>query len=230
LFTQGINYYIIPKHLKTTKVKNMQNKSGKIHFNDLTTITKVTLAENLSARLGDEDGYENLDTRPLIESFVNVIKNALMNKQSVMLFKLGTLAVKFKEARNGARNPKTGEPCMVSARHVVTLNKTFKTNNKIKLHEIVDLTKNDNSFTSELSPAFIRKAFKLFLIDFYNLAEGNTRIEIRGLGVFYPALMKERNARNPKTGETLRSKEYIKTAFKCSDMILNEINSELSAV
>jgi integration host factor subunit alpha len=207
----------------------MQDKSGKIHFNNLTTITKVDLAENLSARLGDDDGYENLDTKALVNSFVSVIKTSLMSKQSVMLFKLGTLAVKFKKARKGGRNPKTGESCIVTARNVVTLNKTFKKDNKIKLHEIVDLTKSENEFTRELSAAFIRKAFKLFLEDFYKLSEGNTRIEIRGLGVFYPALMKERNARNPKTGEKLRSKEYIKVAFKCSDMILTEINSELSA-
>jgi len=55
------------------------------------------------------------------------------------------------------------------------------------------------------------------------LAEGRN-IEIRGLGTFKVKKMPARNARNPKTGETIRIEEKNKLRWKSSKLLNYRIN------
>lgn len=48
------------------------------------------------------------------------------------------------------------------------------------------------------------------------LANGE-RVELRGFGVFYPRLTKERMGRNPRTGEEYPVPERIRMVFKLSE-------------
>jgi nucleoid DNA-binding protein len=50
------------------------------------------------------------------------------------------------------------------------------------------------------------------------LAKGE-RVELRGFGVFYPRLTKERVGRNPKTGEEYPVPQRVRMVFKLSEKL-----------
>src|SRR5882762_171491 len=87
------------------------------------TLTRAQLAESL---------YENAELpRPEAEKFVDqffsVIRETLLQGEPVKLVGFGQFMVRHKNARP-ARNPRTGESAVVTARHVVS----FKASHKLK--------------------------------------------------------------------------------------------------
>lgn len=158
----------------------------------------------------------------ITNNFFDFYLNSLRNKTSIMLKNIGTLAVNHKKARDGGRNPKTGETFKISERYVVTLKKTFKCDKKVTMKEIVQQV---SESISEAKYSSVHEAYTLFLSCIYNVAKGEDRIELRGIGVFYPSIIEPRKSRNPLTGETIFTERKIKIGFKCSKKLLEEINS-----
>ena len=70
-------------------------------------------AELINA-IADETGLSKKDTEATINSFVNVVSNALENKDKVQLIGFGTFETRERAARTG-RNPQTNEEIKIPA-------------------------------------------------------------------------------------------------------------------
>ena len=70
-------------------------------------------AELINA-IADETGLSKKDTEATINSFVNVVSNALENKNKVQLIGFGTFETRERAARKG-RNPQTNEEIKIPA-------------------------------------------------------------------------------------------------------------------
>ena len=64
--------------------------------------------------IANETGLSKKDTEATINSFVNVVSNALVNKDKVQLIGFGTFETRERAARTG-RNPQTGEELKIAA-------------------------------------------------------------------------------------------------------------------
>ncbi len=91
---------------------------------DTNTLTKAELAETLFEKVG----LNKRESKDLVETFFDQIREALANGENVKLSGFGNFQVRDKPARPG-RNPKTGEVIPISARRVVT----FHASQKLKL-------------------------------------------------------------------------------------------------
>jgi integration host factor subunit alpha len=85
------------------------------------TLTKAELAEMLFDRVG----LNKRESKDIVETFFDQIREALANGQNVKLSGFGNFQVRDKPARPG-RNPKTGEVIPIAARRVVTFHASQK--------------------------------------------------------------------------------------------------------
>ena len=88
-----------------------------------TTITKLDLVNHLNEKLG----LNKVESKELVEAFFDEIKKSLINNEDVKISGFGNFKILNKKERPG-RNPKTGEPAIISARRVVT----FKAGQKLR--------------------------------------------------------------------------------------------------
>lgn len=91
---------------------------------DTNTLTKAELAETLFEKVG----LNKRESKDLVETFFEQIRDALARGDNVKLSGFGNFQIRDKPARPG-RNPKTGEVIPISARRVVT----FHASQKLKL-------------------------------------------------------------------------------------------------
>ena len=87
------------------------------------TITRLDLVNHLNEKLG----LNKVESKEIVEAFFNEIKKSLINNEEVKLSGFGNFKILNKRERPG-RNPKTGEPAIISARKVVT----FKAGQKLR--------------------------------------------------------------------------------------------------
>ena len=87
------------------------------------TITKLDLANHLH----EKTGLNKVESKELVEVFFDEIKRSLINNEEVKISGFGNFKTLNKKERPG-RNPKTGEPAIISARKVVT----FKAGQKLR--------------------------------------------------------------------------------------------------
>lgn len=194
----------------------MKNPSRKVSYDQLKTLTKV----DLQNRIEKELGVSYSQAKTLSEAVVSTLIETLSEQKSLLLARVGTLAVSHKKARPG-RNPKTLEEHVISERNTVTLKKGKGDTVRLNQPEILLLI---NEKLPNVSAAKIKKTFNIFLNFIKEVNAGTVRIEIRDLGVFYPSVFPERNARNPKTGETVIAKEKVLIRYTCSKLINETIN------
>ena len=87
------------------------------------TITKLDLVNHLHENLG----LNKVESKELVEAFFDEIKKSLINNEDVKISGFGNFKILNKKERPG-RNPKTGEPAIISARRVIT----FKAGQKLR--------------------------------------------------------------------------------------------------
>ncbi len=85
--------------------------------------TKKNLAEQIYKKVGFSKNFSSV----LIDNFINILKDELINSQKVKMSSFGTFEVVNKNQRIG-RNPKTKVLAKISARKIVK----FKSSNYIK--------------------------------------------------------------------------------------------------
>ena len=73
-------------------------------------MNKQELVNSIAA----ETGLSKKDTEATLNSFVNVVSNALSKKDKVQLIGFGTFETRLRAARTG-RNPSTGEEIKIKA-------------------------------------------------------------------------------------------------------------------
>lgn len=79
------------------------------------TVTKKDLMDHLA----DTTGLKVRDSKQLVESFFNTIRETLASGEEVQLSGFGRFNILDKRARPG-RNPKNGKPFEIKARRVIT--------------------------------------------------------------------------------------------------------------
>ena len=87
-------------------------------------LTKAELAE----RLFEQVGLNKREAKEFVDSFFDVMRDALARGEQVKLSGFGNFDLRQKNQRPG-RNPKTGEEIPISARRVVT----FRPGQKLKV-------------------------------------------------------------------------------------------------
>jgi DNA-binding protein HU-beta len=70
------------------------------------------------ASVAEKAGLSKVDTKKVVEAFVETVSSELKNGGKVALLGFGAFSVAEKSARNGV-NPKTKEPINIPARKVV---------------------------------------------------------------------------------------------------------------
>ena len=78
-------------------------------------MTKADLVEQVADAIGP--GVTKRDCALVVDGFINAVKQALVQGDSIEIRGFGTFSVREHKART-ARNPKTGEPVKVPARPV----------------------------------------------------------------------------------------------------------------
>jgi len=79
------------------------------------SLTKADIAD----RLFNEVGLNKREAKEFVESYFEIIREALEDGENVKLSGFGNFQLREKNQRPG-RNPKTGEEIPISARRVVT--------------------------------------------------------------------------------------------------------------
>ena len=90
------------------------------------TITKLDLVNHPNEKLG----LNKVESKELVEAFLDEIKKSLINDEEVKLSGFGNFKILNKRERPG-RNPKTVEPAIISARKVVTFKPSVLIKNKV---------------------------------------------------------------------------------------------------
>ena len=70
------------------------------------------------------------------------------------------------------------------------------------------------------------KVFDIFLQEVKLALKNDERVELRGWGIIYQKTQKERNSRNPKTGESVYTPEKKNINFKMSKELFKIINEK----
>ena len=81
-------------------------------------MSNVTRKE-LAIAVHDQLGISQRNSSDIVDSVFSVLKDTLVNGESVKLVQFGTLTVRDKSPRKG-RNPRTGEPMTITKRKMVS--------------------------------------------------------------------------------------------------------------
>ena len=86
-------------------------------------MTKIDIVQNVYEKIG----LSKNESVQIVESFFDIIKDALVAGENVKISGFGNFTVKEKKSRRG-RNPQTGEEMEISARKVLV----FKSSNILR--------------------------------------------------------------------------------------------------
>lgn len=70
------------------------------------------------------------------------------------------------------------------------------------------------------------KLFNIFIEEIRKAIKNDERVELRGWGVFFSKIQKERKSRNPRTGEEIFSPKKKNIYFKMSSKVFKKINEK----
>lgn len=92
----------------------------------MATVTRSDLADKLREKFGLTSG----DAYKLVDVIFEEISESLLHGEEVKFAGFGTFKILEKNARMG-RNPKTGEPAVITARNVVTFRPSTEFRNRV---------------------------------------------------------------------------------------------------
>ena len=92
----------------------------------MATVTRSDLAD----KLRDKFGLTSADAYKLVDVIFDEISESLLHGEEVKFAGFGTFKILEKNARMG-RNPKTGEPALITARNVVTVRPSTEFRNRV---------------------------------------------------------------------------------------------------
>jgi nucleoid DNA-binding protein len=87
-------------------------------------VRKIEIAH----RIHQEAGISEEEAATLLDWILELFKATLQKGEPISIAKFGVLTVRSKASRNG-RNPKTGQPLIISPRRVVT----FRASTQLKI-------------------------------------------------------------------------------------------------
>ncbi|SHO53153.1 integration host factor subunit alpha [Desulfopila aestuarii] len=91
-------------------------------------LTRKDLAEAISNQLG----YPQSSCADIVDSFLDTMKQALLDGETIKLVHFGTFSVRDKQPRRG-RNPRTGESITIKKRQTVSFRPSKKLREQINV-------------------------------------------------------------------------------------------------
>lgn len=91
-------------------------------------LTRKDLAEAISNQLG----YPQSSCADIVDSFLDTMKQALLDGETIKLVHFGTFSVRDKQPRRG-RNPRTGESITIKQRQTVSFRPSKKLREQINV-------------------------------------------------------------------------------------------------
>ena len=91
-------------------------------------LTRKDLAEAISNKLG----YPQSSCADIVDSFLDTMKQALLDGETIKLVHFGTFSVRDKAPRRG-RNPRTGESITIKKRQTVSFRPSKKLREQINV-------------------------------------------------------------------------------------------------
>jgi nucleoid DNA-binding protein len=203
-------------------------KSGKVNANTLRTLGRVQIVDVIDAFATKMKPALREQLPNVINHFINDCITNLTKGTAVRLKRIGTLYVVNKKAREGARVPTTGESTIVDSQTTIS----FRTSGGIKDGPVFGWSDMNRSI-SKAFPDFETEDIRFVLNQFNNIVQrieqGETRIEIRGFGSFFPSWRDAKIRRNPKTGVTFINDPHYIIRFKRSTLLFNKMNPKYNA-
>ena len=92
----------------------------------MATITRADLAANIQKTAG----LTGAESYNIVDMFFSEISDSLVRGEEVKISGLGTFKILDKKQRMG-RNPRTGEPAVISARRVVSFRPSMEFRKKV---------------------------------------------------------------------------------------------------
>ncbi len=89
-------------------------------------LTRKDLAEAVAGQLG----YPQSSCADIVDSFLDTMKNALLDGENIKLVHYGTFTIRDKAPRRG-RNPRTGESITIKERQTVNFRPSKKLREQI---------------------------------------------------------------------------------------------------
>jgi len=74
--------------------------------------------QDLVNEMASQTGWQKNDTKVVLETLINIMKESLQNKEKIQLVGFGSFEVVKRAARKG-QNPQTGEAIDIPAKNVV---------------------------------------------------------------------------------------------------------------
>lgn len=183
------------------------------------TLTKSDFAELI---LTKGITTSKFTAKQMAQDVVNLYKSAIFCRKTIYIPKLCRLNVIVKAARPG-RNPQTGEAVTIARRHSITASNSGRGSMWNKLTKSATIRVLVTYSYTQLEAWKIIEAFyeMVRLVD-----AGTHRIELRGLGVFYPRTLAAGVKRNPKSGESIHKRASISVAFRCAPALRRAVDRE----
>lgn len=185
------------------------------------TITKMTLVESLKKSL---PLVPEVECEFITHTLYEVIKSALWQRNIVYIPKVCKITPSIKEPRP-VRLIKTGESFVMKHIHSFTTG-TNKVSNiesgkltKIALINQIAEAASTSKYNAEVAANVFYKAVAL-------VKKGEHRIELRGLGVFYPRYYASKQLNNINTGKPQQKEPSIGVAFRISPALRKAIDKE----
>jgi len=91
-------------------------------------LTRKDLAEAISNQLG----YPQSSCADIVDSFLDTMKQALLEGETIKLVHFGTFSIRDKDPRRG-RNPRTGESITIKKRQTVSFRPSKKLREQINV-------------------------------------------------------------------------------------------------
>ncbi len=194
-------------------------RKNKPDARSLDTVNKLMLSKKLS----ENNTVSKPKAKIVMQAVIDCMIALLTDGQSVNIKNCGVLSVHQKSERPG-RNPKTGEPHIVTARKVINFGVIPGNKNKASIPKICSII----STLAHVNYQTAKLALDIFTSYVLSVKDGLWRMELRGLGVFYYSVKPKGGiVRNPNTGEkTILTCDRTHLKFKASGLLLKSINNK----
>lgn len=196
------------------------SKSRKVNAYSIPTV----IFRDIFTAVSVETGLSVLESRRLCENILNLISELLISGRSVRIKDVGTLALSKRNPRS-ARDISRNREILLPEKYSVTLVKHSSGRDVVFMMDFIDMC---IDHYAHFSDKMYSSAYRTICKKAGDVVKGNTRIEIRGFGSFYPSFIEEKSKHPGLTGE----KDFIIPAhylirFKPAKVLLNKINENL---
>lgn len=202
----------------------------------MATITKRTILEGIINSLGgDVSPRFEREMKRCIDSYFEYLIDRISSGHVVYFTGVGKIYSLYKKAGRPVRNPKTGEPKVMSE----TINYKFSSANNNtkntrmfrngKVTKEMQLSYLESYINQECASLFLIKSesnrlarliHSVIISNINSVVKDGHRMEVRGFGVIHQKVRRKCIVRNPKSGERFESEERKLISYKAGSEVV----------